>query len=267
MIIQDVFNENLKYISETQIDVKLITQQFNGMDKMIVHNLGVANFPTGRIITADPLCYLASNEYCPELDKEISPGQYPIDIAIFKNDYELRMCTLRLKIKDTLPISYKQAQPTLKTTVLVAEDGILAGFPVDAGMVTICDVATAEKYREFINEWKHHNPDKDYYEDYFAKRFAKSQTKFPDRQRSDGDFILWRDLPMVASGFGDGFYNAYWGYDDNGEICELIIPMVNPELFPEKIDRPVNYAFIAETAVEDAKQGGITLDYSIESIF
>ena len=69
MTIKDVFSENLKYISQMQIDTNLITQQFNGMDK---------------IITADPLCYLASNECCPELEKEISPGQYPIDIAIVK---------------------------------------------------------------------------------------------------------------------------------------------------------------------------------------
>lgn len=36
---------------------------------------------------------------------------------------------------------------------------------------------------------------------------------------------------MVASGFGDGFYQSYWGYDLNNEICELIIPLVNPDSF------------------------------------
>jgi len=36
---------------------------------------------------------------------------------------------------------------------------------------------------------------------------------------------------MTASGFGDGFYQSYWGYDEKNEICELIVPMVNPELY------------------------------------
>ena len=36
---------------------------------------------------------------------------------------------------------------------------------------------------------------------------------------------------MIASGFGDGFYQFYWGYDNDNERCELIIPLVNPDLF------------------------------------
>lgn len=53
----------------------------------------------------------------------------------------------------------------------------------------------------------------------------------------DGDFIEWanpdsgRRLVMVASGLGDGFYQSFWGYDERDEICELIVPMVDPDLF------------------------------------
>ena len=36
---------------------------------------------------------------------------------------------------------------------------------------------------------------------------------------------------MVASGLGDGFYQSFWGYDERDEICELIVPMVDPDLF------------------------------------
>ena len=36
---------------------------------------------------------------------------------------------------------------------------------------------------------------------------------------------------MIASGLGDGFYQSYWGYDAQNEICELIVPLVNPDLF------------------------------------
>ncbi len=27
----------------------------------------------------------------------------------------------------------------------------------------------------------------------------------------------------IASGLGDGFYQSYWEYDSNNEICELIV--------------------------------------------
>ena len=49
--------------------------------------------------------------------------------------------------------------------------------------------------------------------------------------------LLWKNpldgtqIPMFASGLGDGFYTDYWGMDENGEICELVIVFMNPELF------------------------------------
>ena len=65
----------------------------------------------------------------------------------------------------------------------------------------------------------------------------ESYEKFPQYQRKGGDFIEWENpntknkLVMVASGLGDGFYQSYWGYDSNNDICELIVPLVNPDLF------------------------------------
>lgn len=65
---------------------------------------------------------------------------------------------------------------------------------------------------------------------------AESYEQFPAYQREGGDFIEWENpntgnrLVMIASGFGDGFYQCFWGFDADGEICELIVPMVNPDL-------------------------------------
>jgi hypothetical protein len=30
---------------------------------------------------------------------------------------------------------------------------------------------------------------------------------------------------------GDGFYQSFWGFDENDTICELVIPFLNPEYF------------------------------------
>ena len=52
-----------------------------------------------------------------------------------------------------------------------------------------------------------------------------------------GNFLLWKlpkvekKLVMFASGMGDGIYSAYWGFDQKGNITELIIPFMNPEYF------------------------------------
>ena len=59
----------------------------------------------------------------------------------------------------------------------------------------------------------------------------------PNYQRKGGDYILWQlpksenNIAMFASGLGDGFYHALWGFDSSGEVCELVIPFMNAELY------------------------------------
>ena len=111
------------------------------------------------------------------------------------------------------------------------------GFPVDAGMMCFIDAGAAENFRRFLDKWHKENPGKNHYDDYFAAFFAESDKKLPAYQREGGDFMEWTNpdggerMVQIASGFGDGFYQSYWGFDETGEVCELIVPMVDPDLF------------------------------------
>ncbi|GIP31828.1 hypothetical protein J2TS4_10380 [Paenibacillus sp. J2TS4] len=37
-------------------------------------------------------------------------------------------------------------------------------------------------------------------------------------------------LPIFQSGFGDGSYPVYWGYDETGEICQMVIQFIDIQL-------------------------------------
>ncbi len=236
--IQKAFESNLKYISNIEKNIDVIKKQFVKSDTRFYLTIGKINCPTGRIIVADPLAYLPSNQLSPVLNIQVPVGEYPIEISICRsNELGVRMCTVRMKIKKTEAVLYKLANPTKESAAFVGKDGVLSGFPVDAGMISICDEQVAKEYKDFINDWHKDNPDGNHYDDYFAKFFKESYEKLPQFQRSDGDFIEWENpktknkLVMVASGFGDGFYQSYWGYDSDGELCELIVPLINPDLF------------------------------------
>lgn len=236
--IQDVFAQNLKYISQTGINCDVIDRQFVKNNTRYHLTIGEIDCPTGRIIVSDPLCYLRMGKYCPILDKAIPIGKYPVEVAICRNEYTgIRMCTARMKIKNTKAVKYECAMPTEDSAVSKAADGLITGFPVEAGMMSFCDVQVANEYNDFLNKWYAQNEGKNHYDDYFAEFFKESDRKLPQYQREGGDFIEWTNpdtgnkLVMIASGFGDGFYQSYWGYDNNSEICELIVPMVNPDLF------------------------------------
>ncbi len=235
--IQKAFEQNLKYISKTEINVNDIKNQFVKSNTRFFLTVGEIDCPTGKIVVSDPLCYLASGKYCPVLEKTIPKGKYKVEVAIFRNEYiGIRMCTARLKIKETEAVKYICATPNKEDN----SKTVFSGFPVDAGMMSFCDEQVSEEYRNFLDKWYQENKDKNHYDDYFAEFFKKSEEILPAYQREGGDFIEWTNpitknrLVMIASGLGDGFYQSYWGYDKNEEICELVVPMVNPNLFENK---------------------------------
>ncbi len=236
--LQALFEKNLKYISQTEIDPNVIAHQFVKSESRYFLQVGVVDLPTGNIIVADPLCYLAQGRMCPQLQITVPIGTYPVEVALCRSQsIGIRMCTARLKITGEKAVRYELAKPTEETAIAKYKDGVLSGFPVEAGMMGFCDVQVAKEYLEFLEKWEQENPGKNHYDDYFAAYFAESEKNFPAYQREGGDFIEWsvpkkgNRLVMIASGFGDGFYQCFWGYDAKNEMCDLIVPMVNPDLF------------------------------------
>ncbi|MFL0252755.1 DUF4241 domain-containing protein [Clostridium neuense] len=236
--IRVLFAKNLKYISQTKISIKDIERQFVKNQTRFYLTIGQIDCPTGEIVVSDPLCYLAAGQMCPHLVIHVPIGVYPVEVSIFRSPYVgIRMCTSRLKIKDTKAVSYVCAESTAESAAGKCSDGYLTGFPVEAGMMSFCDAQVANEYRSFLEDWEKDNPEKNHYDDYFSYYFAESEKSLPAYQREGGDFIEWKNpksnnrMVMIASGFGDGFYQCYWGYDNNEEVCELIVPMVNPDIF------------------------------------
>lgn len=149
----------------------------------------------------------------------------------------IRICTARLKLRGTDAVRYVLAEPTLESAAAKNATEIISGFPVDAGMMCFCDEQVGCEFRDFIAKWRSENPGKNLCDDYFSKLFAESFERYPTYQREGGDFIEWtnpetgRRMVMAASGFGDGFYQSFWGYDREDALCELIVPMIDPDLF------------------------------------
>lgn len=237
--IQAVFEQNLKYIGKTEVDAEKIARQFVKTQTRFFLTVGTADIPSGKVIVADPLCYMfGEHVIAPVLAREIPVGSYPVEVSICRHDYiGIRMCTARLKIKETAAARYETAESEEGSAAARLKDGVMHGFPVDAGMMCFCDAEGAKKYAEFLGKWHDENPGKNHYDDYFAAFFAESDKKLPAYQREGGDFIEWTNpdtgerMVQISSGFGDGFYRSFWGFDESGEVCELIVPMVDPDLF------------------------------------
>ncbi|MCW3072386.1 MAG: hypothetical protein JWO44_2276 [Bacteroidetes bacterium] len=103
------------------------------------------------------------------------------------------------------------------------------GFPVDAGLGCFMDVKTRQFFNEFDDSFMKNNPTGNIYDDLLAAEFKKNASD-PTDPHEAGDWLNFSlpnqpelNIIMFQSGYGDGVYPSYWGINEQGEICSLII--------------------------------------------
>ena len=79
------------------------------------------------------------------------------------------------------------------------------------------------------------DPDIDPYNDLFCDLMEENAKAHPKYQESHGDWLNWTipgtdcNLPVFSSGWGDGYYPVYFGYDAKGEICAVYVRFIDIE--------------------------------------
>ncbi len=154
---------------------------------------------SGRISVADPLTH-HFDEAAPPLDREVPKGKFPVEIAIADLNGDERVACARVRfVQDRLAVRWEPANFADEEL----KDGEISGYGVDAGTGSFFDAALCSE--EF---------DEDTSEDWFC-----------GLDDNDGYWYVAPlkegNIAMFASGWGDGWYNSYWGFDAEGELVEL----------------------------------------------
>lgn len=234
---QIAFEKNLKFLNQENYPIEFFQSLFQKSDKLEPFIVGETDFPSGKVVLADPLAYLGS-EYETCLERKIPVGSYSVEISICHSKIAgLRIAAARLIISDKQPITYEIAMPKGKGIEDFGKAGAWTFFGVDTGLACFSDAKVAKEYGSFTTKWQNENPHKNKYHDYFSALFKKSYEMYPNIQNKNGNFLSWQlpqtpyRLIMLTSGMGDGIYSGYWGLDADGEVTELIIPFMNPIYF------------------------------------
>lgn len=204
-------------------------KEIQGKEIFII-DMGEIEFPTGDILVRDPLVWLNRDEKA--YLTSVPRGKYRIETLVVKLEEDhYRYALSRVRFTENVPKIYYEALKGDENLDDVDGDSIF-GFNVDAGLATIVDVATRNAYCDFKDKWYAENPDKNIYDDFFAEVFANNAEENPNYQREGGDWINFKipnselSIPMIQSGFGDGRYPVYFGYDENGELCDLVVEYI-----------------------------------------
>lgn len=238
--LQKAFEKNLEFIGLDHTGPETVRRVFAG-DRVQIFTFEDVRFPTGTILCADPFCTLTDDEELTLLEETVPAGTYPVHLAIVHPLGDtMRIAGMKLSVTDGQAVSYQPAETWYMRNGMRKEG--LMGFGVEAGLACFADEKAAEAARRYFRNWKEEHPGENMYNVYFAPLFQESHDAYPDLQRNEGDFIRWQipeseeEIVICASGYGDGYYSTFCGYDSQGQLSEIVVMFIDPQLFEEAED-------------------------------
>lgn len=188
---------------------KNIFQSTTGVDKDLgtytteIRQIGTLSLPTGKIVACDPLVFPDSEPFA----LTVRPGAYPVCLHIvhFGPDH-LRTAYAILRFKNSFPVRWEMATIAGQDLAVLKEDEFF-GYSVDAGTGCFMDVEAANLLAGMEDGDK-----------FYDEVIEPVYDEWADIQLNGSGL----NLILFHSGWGDGAYPSYWGYDGSGEVVCLV---------------------------------------------
>lgn len=224
--------ETIKNKLTCKIDLDAyFTEKKVGRAAVDILEIGEVSFPTGTIFACDPMIELGDAQ---PFMQTIPAGTYPVKICVVPSEkYGDRYACVKVEINDRKHVSYFMAMLGNEDLDDDMEEDSFLGFCVDAGMGCIADIKAQEAFKLYWRQRLKEDSDIDPYNDLFCNLLEKSAEENPKYQREYGDWINWNvpetycNLPIFASGWGDGVYPCYFGYDAEENVCGVYIHFID----------------------------------------
>ena len=195
--------------------------------------IGDVYFPTGEVVACDPI--VALGDRIPYVQR-VPIGTYPVTICVVPDeDYGDRYACVKVAISDAKPVRYDMGMTGRENLDEEIEEGDFFGFGVDAGMACIVDVRTQEAYQKYWRKRCEKEDDINAYDHLFSDVLEESYAAHPKYQRDAGDWANWTvpgtdcNIPIFTSGWGDGYYPSYFGFDEKGDVCGIYLLFIDIE--------------------------------------
>ena len=221
-----------KLACKTDLDAHF-TEKVIGNREVDVLDIGAVHFPSGTIFACDPLVEL---EDTPPFIQTIPAGTYPVKICVVPSEkYGDRYACVKVEVSREKPVRYELGMTGKENLDEELGEDDYFGFGVDAGMGCVADIQTQAAFKTYWAKRLEEDPDIDPYNDLFCDLLEENAKACPKYQLSHGDWLNWTvpdtdcNLPIFASGWGDGYYPVYFGYDAKGEVCAVYVRFIDIE--------------------------------------
>lgn len=185
--------------------------------------LGELMLTTGQVIACDPIVYPGTKPF----HMTLRPGRYPVVACVAKlaryGDYVTAYAILQLSAQE--PTRWELATKAGQDASTLKEEQFF-GYLVDAGTGCFMDVDAAAALQRRFDE------DPDYCQELIYS--YNEYLNLPLNPATGANAIFF------TSGWGDGFYASYWGYDAEDNIACLVTDfgLLSHPIFSSSSGRP-----------------------------
>jgi len=184
------------------------------------HQIGHLILTSGKLLPWD-LLMIPDDRYC--LKRTLNPGHYPVllSVAKFAPVGDTRVACAMLRIGEGAPVRWEVALVNTPNP----DGGERYSYGVDSGTGSFMDADVADTLAPLV--WKKSGDTDEFVE--FCDRVLAEMAKHSFGKHRAGD---WANIPVndqtganvvvFSSGWGDGGYASFWGFDESGNVVRLV---------------------------------------------
>ena len=214
--------QNQNFCQRNYVEAQQLFSVFVGKGVELV-KVGDMDATANRLMLSDP-CYLGSNMVLP-MERTTQIGKLPVFASILTTKMTGRVVAgIKIKLSEESTLRYELAMP-LGIKAWIVDDAMVYPYvDVATGIACVVDKETELPFAAAYNNYFNING-KDMVLDLLEPMVSETgyaMFTIPDTNVT---------IPMFRTGLGQGAYNAFWGFDKDNKLTELVFPFVYPELF------------------------------------
>jgi hypothetical protein len=191
------------------------------------HTIGELVVTTGSLVACDPFFCWAVRPFA----VKVPPGRYPVILSVASMADDQRVAYAKLHVSDKPASRWEMALlPDEELSSL--KEGEVFGYSVDSGNGCFMDQEAAT-----IHSQKLDNDEE--YEQHLTDEMEKNYVNTWNWADINLNAATGANIITFTSGWGDGSYPLYFGYDENGNVVALVTHFA---LFEDQEVYPGGYA-------------------------
>jgi hypothetical protein len=180
---------------ETQRQVKDLT--------LAHRQVGDLSLPTGQLVACDPFVFTELEPFTLPLPR----GKFPVILSVAQIATDQRVAFASIRFGPRAPVAWDMLTVGDQDTSALEENEFF-GYPVDAGTGCFIDRSAGRIFNDRMRE------DDGFYETMIAEmqKTYRHTWSWLDMRFGDANLVAF------SSGYGDGIYATYAGFDADGEV-------------------------------------------------